>query len=111
MEKARQNPRKVKYEEIPIPDKKKPIFFTTKRPKGSMFERFAQELHVELVNRYKAHSIVMPEYDVRYWNVSSEENRPVEVKREIPHTNLRKEYEQGKNIWDQEWVLENERKR
>jgi hypothetical protein len=108
MENAKHNPRRVKYEEISIPDNKKCTFFTTRRAKDALFERFSDTLYYELLRSYKAHCIVMPEFDIRYWNPNIEESRQLEIEREIPHDNLRARYLEGTNIWSHGWVAEKE---
>jgi hypothetical protein len=107
-DRAKQNPRRVKYEEIPMADDKKRTFFTTKRPRDAKFQRFSEGLYFELVDRYKSNSIVMPEFDIRRLNPHIQENPHLEIEREIPHDDLRSKYEAGIDIWDHTWVLENE---
>lgn len=104
VKKAKQYPKRVKYEEVTIPGDKKCVFFTTKRPRGAIFEEFSHHLRSELMTNYKG-CVVMPEFDIRYWNPSIEGNRHLEVARELPHDNLREKYEKGVNIWDLEWVV------
>jgi hypothetical protein len=105
LEKARQQPNKVKYEEIPIPGEKRTIFFLTKRPTGARFRGFSVELQNELVERYGADGVVMPEYDIRYWDISDDGSARRELEREVPHETLRRAFENGSNIWDKGWVL------
>jgi len=107
-DRAKRNPKRVKYEEVVVPSKKKRTFFTTKRPKDARFQIFSENLYYELVDRYKANSIVMPEFDIRYLNPHILENPHLEIEREIPHSDLRDQYEANINIWDHTWVMENE---
>lgn len=87
-ERAKQHPSRIKYEPVAIPDNKKCVFFTTKRSRDAIFGQFSHDLYVELATHHKT-SVIMPEFDVRYWNPAVEGNRHIELKREIPHDNLR----------------------
>ncbi|HEU4872712.1 MAG TPA: hypothetical protein VFT44_06405 [Pyrinomonadaceae bacterium] len=108
VERAKQEPKRVKYEEIAISDEKKCRFFTTSRRRDAIFREFSHDLWHELSTHYHQDSVNMPEFDLRYWNPAVEGNREVELAREIPHENLRENYEKGQNIWDTRWVFERE---
>lgn len=108
-ERAKRDPRRVKYEEIAIADNKKQTFFSTKRPRDAMFQRFSDDLYYELRDRYGSASILMPEFDIKRLNPHIRENPHLEIEREIPHDDLRDKYETcGINVWDHTWVLEHE---
>jgi len=108
--KARQHPKRVKYEKIVIPEKTGCTFIATRRVHGAMFEQFGNLLRYELRQLYGNDSVIMPEFDLKYWHPNIEDNRQLEIEREIPHNNLRKEFEKGVNIWDRDWVSEKELK-
>lgn len=102
---AQSNPRSVQYEEIAISYDKRVRYFSTRRPKGALFHIFGEELHTQLIQRGDPGMVSMPTFDVRYW--APEDNRHLELEKEIPHEHLRERYEQGNNIWDMTWVLDN----
>lgn len=103
IEKALQKPKKVKYTEIIIPEKLPKKFFTTSRPTNAKFYQFGVDLRYELEESNKSENIIMNEYDVRYW-APTEDNSRLELEKEIPHDTLRKQFENGANIWDRGWV-------
>jgi len=107
-QRAKHHPRRVKYAPIVVPDNKKCLFFSTRRSRDAIFHAFSHDLFVELVRHYNAERVVVRDFDIRYWNPAIEGNRHFELAREIPHDNLRDKYEKGMNIWDSQWVLDNE---
>jgi hypothetical protein len=102
---ALNNPRKVEYEEIIIPEDKAIKFFVTNRIKGNMFNRFGESLFLELIQSYGRENIFMPKIDIKRWIPNVQEKPHLELDREIPHETLRKTWKPDENIWELKWVL------
>lgn len=89
---------KLRYEEIPI-DNKKCVFFTTKRVRGNEFHIFSQTLEKDLINNdYSADNILMDDFDITKF-INKSRSSFSEMLLEIPHKNLRNQYNKV-NIWD-----------
>ncbi|MDD3246007.1 MAG: hypothetical protein PHF18_03975 [Methanosarcina sp.] len=107
---ARLHPSEVEYEEIPITDRDKCIFFTTSR-KGEPFSKFSDSLRDNLIGGYTDKNVIMVDFDLKNYIPNVKDYPHLEIEREIPHEILRTRYINGSNIWDMNWVSAQEMRR
>lgn len=100
IERAKKDPRKVKYESIQIP-KEKCFYFTTKRKEQDSFYYFSKHLSSDLKFTYKDNATII-DFDLKKWNPSISEKGDYDI--EIPHEELSRSYWDGNDIWNEEWV-------
>jgi len=70
-----------------------------------MFHRFGEALFLELIQSYGRDNISMPSIDIKRWIPNIQEKYHLELDREIPHNTLRKSWNPDENIWELQWVL------
>ena len=116
----RKNPDRVKYREVElITDelmKKCNFIITDRRAEKDLFWSFANELRKSLEKSYSKNKIYIANYNVEQWipvDIKNPYYTDLEMKREIPHTNLRNAYLEKKTdgrhfIWDYSWVYRRE---
>jgi hypothetical protein len=102
---AKKYPREVKYEAVHLDKKDNIVFVTSERYEGARFYQFGTTLKDRLRSRVKENSrIIIEPFDLKYWMPATKDDSELEIKKEIPHENLRDKYRAGKNIWDIAWV-------
>lgn len=118
-ENARAFPDKVKYREIQLTTEKlieKCNFILTDRKDKDIFWEFAQEFRKILKQSYGESKVNIADYDVEQWipiGMDKPDYKDIEMKREIPHENLRNAYLKKKKddrhfIWSYSWVFREE---